>query len=88
MMNSRFAKFDDPALLGKILQLKKDGREDDARDLVYKILTEDTDLTVEWMTAEHKSCDELESMLGWYEELEEYLRCAAIKSIIDRVKDK
>jgi len=87
-MNSRFAKFDDPALIGKIVQLKDDGREDDARELVYKTLTEDPDLTVEWMIAEGKSCVEIESILEWYEELEEYLRCAALKSIIDRVKDK
>lgn len=55
---------------------------------MYKTLTEDPDLTVEWMIAEGKSCVEIESILEWYEELEEYLRCAALKSIIDRVKDK
>lgn len=86
--NNRFGKFDDPALLGKMRALINAGREDDARELTYRILVEDPDLTVEWVIAEKKPVEELEAILGWFLEIEKFEYCAVLKRIIDRVKDK
>ena len=86
--NNRFSKFENRELISEMKQLSKIGREDDARELVYRILAEDPDLTVEWVIAKKKSVEMLESILGWFLEIEKFEYCAVLKRIIDRVKDK
>lgn len=87
--NNRFRKFDNPALLGKMRALINAGREDDARELTYRIITEDPDLTAEWIRNKKKfETDAIDRMIEFYESVEEYEHCAALKSVLDKVLNK
>lgn len=86
--NNRFSKFENRELISEMKQLSKIGREADARELAYRILAEDPDLTVEWLIAKKKSVEMLELILEWFLEIEKFEYCAVLKRIIDRVKDK
>lgn len=88
-MNSRYDKFENPVTLGEIAALSKAGRDEDARELVYRIITEDPDLTAEWIRNEKKfETDAIDRMIEFYESVEEYEHCAALKSVLDRVRNK
>jgi len=88
-MNSRYDKFENPVTLGEIVALSKAGRDEDARELAYRIITEDPDLTAEWIRNEKKfETDAIDRMIEFYESVEEYEHCAALKSVLDRVRNK
>lgn len=84
-MTERFRKFDDPVTAARILNLDREGKSDEAKEMVYRLITEDPDLTVEYLIAERKNPDYIKMMIKWYESIEEFRRCAVLKGILDRV---